>query len=697
MGVTRLTPVIKIDLDKCINCYACIAVCPVKYCMDGSGEKLDINHDLCIGCGNCITSCSHNARRIIDDTDQFFGDLRNGTKMIAVVAPAIASVFPKKFLNFNGYLKSLGIEDIFDVSFGAELTVISYLNYIKEKKPRTLIAQPCPAIVSYIEIYRPKLLPYLAPAHSPMLHTIKMIHEYFPKYKNYKAAVISPCAAKRREFDATNLGDYNVTMLAVKEHLEANNINLASFPEVEYTGILAERAVGFSSPGGLLDTAERFIPGIGRQTRKIEGLHSIYPYLTDLDELLKNNTDLKLATLVDCLNCEKGCNGGPGTGNSKVPIAVLENPIRRRIDYLENFHKTNRNKKASGKYHKILNKYWKKGIYDRSYRNLSENNTIRHPNKAEISEVFTLMKKFTNADIYNCTACGYGTCEAMAEAIFNKLNKPENCLHFNHSLLTQDRLKMEKLNKQLHKHVEHAIGIIREIDCTIKSENERIDSFMNAINESSVITEEIVNDLQSTSELSRLKQATIQELTEETGKGQQSMKETILSVEEISQSIEGIASAIKIISSIAANTNLLSMNAAIEAAHAGEAGKGFAVVADEIRRLSENTRQNSQNISQTLSNIIKGIDVTSKRSGDTSFVINNMSKEIVDFAKTMTEMITTMGELSKRSSSITAALNNIQSQSTAVKEGFSDLLSKSSSLLDDMNTLSEVTDEKMSE
>ena len=42
----NLAPVIKIDEEKCINCYACIAACPVKYCMDGSGEKLRINQNM---------------------------------------------------------------------------------------------------------------------------------------------------------------------------------------------------------------------------------------------------------------------------------------------------------------------------------------------------------------------------------------------------------------------------------------------------------------------------------------------------------------------------------------------------------------------------------------------------------------------------------------------------------------------------
>jgi HD-GYP domain-containing protein (c-di-GMP phosphodiesterase class II) len=195
-----------------------------------------------------------------------------------------------------------------------------------------------------------------------------------------------------------------------------------------------------------LDTAERFVPGIRRRTRKIEGVHTIYPYLKEMFELL--NTDTKLALLIDCLNCEKGCNGGPGTGNAEKPLAVLENPVRVRIDKLEEGHNPKKGESYE-KYHKILNKYWKKDLYNRSYRDLSGNNTLKHPGKAELTEIYRSLRKFKKEDLYNCTCCGYGNCKEMATAIYNKLNKPENCAHYILALLREEDEIIQKKTKNI--------------------------------------------------------------------------------------------------------------------------------------------------------------------------------------------------------------------------------------------------------
>ena len=339
------------------------------------------------------------------------------------------------------------------------------------------------------------------------------------------------------------------------------------------------------------------------------------------------------------------------------------------------------------KYHKALARFWKPGIYDRTYVDFSNNNKIKVPDETELTAIYKSLKKFTKADLYDCTACGYGSCQSMATAIHNNLNKPANCAHYNMALLDDEKKTIVYINQMLKGHINRALEVIEKINNLVDQLNSKINMQCNSVDDSTVVTQEMVSSLKNTSELSIQKRENIKELIDNAAKGQDAVKETVQAVHDISQSIDGIGSAIKIISVIAANTNLLSMNAAIEAAHAGEAGKGFAVVADEIRRLSETTRENSRNISQTLSSIISGITSTSKRSSDAGFLINNMSQEINSFAVVMSELIDTLTELSSKSSGITNSLETLKDHSSEIQTDYKNMLSMTDHLRYDINIL----------
>jgi iron only hydrogenase large subunit-like protein/uncharacterized protein YoxC len=629
----------------------------------------------------------------VDDSEAFFSALDKKNKVIAIVAPAAASNFPGQYLNLNGYLKSRGAEAVFDVSFGAELTVFSYIKYIQEKRPAFCIAQPCPAIVTYIEIYHPELLPYLAPADSPMLHIIKMIREYHPQYRDYKIGVISPCIAKRREFDETGHGDYNVTFLALYEYLRQKKVDLASFPAVEYDNPPAERAVTFSMPGGLLITAERDSPGIGRVTRKIEGVHTIYPYLADVAKTISSGggKNGELPLLVDCLNCEKGCNGGTGTRNGETPMDKLESPIwKRRAEMEANYGNSLSVEKNKKKVFKVLARHWRPGLYDRSYRNLSENYTLKIPNNTELAQVYKSLRKYNEQDFYDCNTCGYGTCKGMAIAIFNGLNRPENCHHYDLSLIDEDKKTIADLNRNLGVQIEKSLEFMRGINELIGNLNDQIIQQASSIEESSAAIEQMMATITNTASMAQRRQSAIEQLVSNVEQGRASMRETIEAVESISRGVEGIGSAIKVISGIAANTNLLSMNAAIEAAHAGDAGRGFAVVAGEIRRLSETTRENSRNIAHTLTEIIGGIKATTSISSTTDALINTMAEEINGFAHTMTELIGSLGELSTGSREITIALVQLREHAEAIKDGYHGMMSQTQNLETSMQGMAQL-------
>ena len=327
----NLRPVIFVDSEKCVNCHKCISVCPSKFCNDGSGSFVKINSELCVGCGRCISACEHDARKGLDDFDDFMQALKNHENVLAIVAPAVAANFRGKDLELNDWLRSIGVKAIFDVSFGAELTTKSYVEHIKKNNPNLVISQPCPALVSWIELYKPDLIPYLSPADSPMAHTFALIKNFYPQYAGYKMAAISPCFAKRHEFDENGLGDFNVAMSSISAYLEKNNINLFDYPRINYDNPPAERAVLYSTPGGLLRTAERFIPGISAKTRKIEGQPTMTEYFSELSDWLKSGRNSNYQ-LIDCLSCDRGCNCGAGTINQKIPLDELERFIEKRCE-----------------------------------------------------------------------------------------------------------------------------------------------------------------------------------------------------------------------------------------------------------------------------------------------------------------------------------------------------------------------------
>jgi len=424
--ISNLSDVVYINKDECKNCHVCISKCPVKYCNDGSGDYIKLNSNLCLGCGQCIKFCTHKARKILDDTDSFLANVSQ-VNMVAIVAPGVTSNFPNQYLRLNRWLKSTGISAVFDVSFGGEFTIRSYMEHIEKNNPEMIIAQPCPAIVTYIEIYRPELLPYLAPVDSPMVHTIKMIKEFYPQYRDYKVAVISPCIAKKREFEAVGINTYNVTFHNLKKYFDDNKINLDSYEELDYDNPPAERAVLFSLPGGLLLSAERWKPDIRNLTRKVEGPQTIYEYLDHLAKDIAEGKQVPL--LIDCLNCESGCNGGTGTDCHTKSADELENLVKERMSKMQkkiNFS----NASASDEMRNLINEYWKPGLYERKYLSRNPTLNILPITEKERKDIFINMGKVTEADIYNCSSCGYGNCEHMAVAIHNGLNKPENCHHY---------------------------------------------------------------------------------------------------------------------------------------------------------------------------------------------------------------------------------------------------------------------------
>jgi methyl-accepting chemotaxis protein/iron only hydrogenase large subunit-like protein len=631
----KLTPVISVIEDKCINCHSCIAACPIKFCNDGSGDHVKVNHDTCIGCGACIVACTHDARVGVDDTEKFFEGLRRRERIVTVVAPAVAVSFPDRYLQLNGWLKSMGVEAAFDVSFGAELTIKSYLEHVKKNAPKAVIAQPCPAIVTYIEMYRPELLPYLAPAHSPMLHTVQLIREYYKKYAGCKIAILSPCVAKRREFDETGLGDYNVTFAGIEKYLKDNNIRLDSFTAVDYDNPPAERAVLFSTPGGLMRTAMREVPGIEEKIRKIEGCHVIYKYLDELPQVIAKG---RSPLVIDCLNCELGCNGGTGTNckhhaqdDVEWIVEQRSNAARSRYKaevaksqknnekntpatksakrrWLAPWKKTNTEVAAAAKtaeptkdeLHGYIDSHWKPGIYDRHYVNLAGNVGVKTPSDAEMKKIFKeQLKKDAPEDELNCGACGYGSCASMATALHNGLSQVSHCALYKEKKLREEEQQIREFHdqqateaQQLNWKVENLIEAVdaaargdltRDIEIDGQAAIDRLAAGVRAmIDELSLIISQVTSSV-----------AEFQQASNSIANGAQAFAESVQSQsthteqvrstsEELSQSVDGVMASVQRADQTAKETSQLADQGGVAVNKSIEAMQRIRTSSDQI-------------------------------------------------------------------------------------------------------------------
>jgi len=155
--------------------------------------------------------------------------------------------------------------------------------------------------------------------------------------------------------------------------------------------------------------------------------------------------------------------------------------------------------------------------------------------------------------------------------------------------------------------------------------------------------------------------------------------EFVNTISEMKTNIEKVNEISTLINSIAGQTNLLALNAAIEAARAGEAGKGFAVVADEVRKLAEKTKDSSENINRLVSTVLQNSDELVNRS-------TNLNEKIVVQTQLINNSKETFDEISGSITEITKELNKQSSNSVAV-------IDNSKSILDSINSISSSSSE----
>jgi methyl-accepting chemotaxis protein len=228
---------------------------------------------------------------------------------------------------------------------------------------------------------------------------------------------------------------------------------------------------------------------------------------------------------------------------------------------------------------------------------------------------------------------------------------------------------------------------VKQISEQIKSLEENIFTQTSSITEASAAVEEMVGNISSISSVTEKMAAQFKTVGEASEEGKRIQQENGNRIREIVEESQMLQEANKIISLIAANTNLLAMNAAIEAAHAGNLGKGFAVVADEIRKLAENSAAESRKIRAELKQITATIDRIVKDATVTENAFAEVSHRIDETGKLVMEVNNAIHEQKNGASEVIESLKVMKDLTMKVRDGSLEMNQSSEAMVKEIGLL----------
>ncbi len=222
-----------------------------------------------------------------------------------------------------------------------------------------------------------------------------------------------------------------------------------------------------------------------------------------------------------------------------------------------------------------------------------------------------------------------------------------------------------------------------------------IDEQSATVVQSSAAIRTMMDSINSLSEMAKDKQLQLEKLSEVVEQSQTDISETIAAIQIIAESATSILDMIKLINQVAAQTNLLAMNAAIEAAHAGDVGRGFAVVADEIRKLAETTSSNTNKISDSIKGILSQIENTKNLSENAGTTFTNMRNDILSVIDSLNNFLNGMNEMSAGSEQINVGVTQMNTLTQKVSDNSQNINTKTSIIQESMKKLSGLSSEHL--
>ena len=295
----------------------CEEVCPVKAISKDEYGVEHIDESKCIYCGKCINACPFGAIFEISQVFDILEGMRNGTTMIAIVAPSILAQFKAPVDKVYGAIKSLGFYDVVEVAQGAMETTKHEAAELKEKLAEGqsfMTTSCCPSYIQLAEKHIPTLKPYISTTGSPMYYTARLVKEQHP---DAQIVFVGPCVAKRKEVKLDPMVDYTLTFEEIGSILEGLDIQVQEAQPFSILYNSVREAHGFAQAGGVINAVKTYLKDelddkfnaiqLANLTKKNVALLRAYA-----------KTGKAPAQFIEVMACEGGCVTGPCIHGDKV-------------------------------------------------------------------------------------------------------------------------------------------------------------------------------------------------------------------------------------------------------------------------------------------------------------------------------------------------------------------------------------------